>query len=105
MSISTSGTACPQTSRKNIEKACAIAEKKFADVYDAGFDKVRTEQEAAGYKLTVMSDADITKWASADKLNVLQQTWVKEAEAAGLKTAASVMEKMKALHKQAMARE
>jgi len=91
--------------QQSIMKASTIAEEKFAAVYDAGFDKVRSEQEAAGYKITVMSDADVAKWASEDKLDTLQQQWVKEAEAAGLKTAASVMEKMKALHKQAMAME
>jgi TRAP-type C4-dicarboxylate transport system substrate-binding protein len=91
--------------QQNILKACAIAEKKFAKVYEAAFDKVKSEQVAAGYKVTVMSDADVAQWASADKLDTLQQQWVKEAKAAGLKTAASVMEKMKVLHKQAMARD
>jgi TRAP-type C4-dicarboxylate transport system substrate-binding protein len=95
----------PKDVQQNILKACEIAEKEFARVYEAAFDKVRSEQEAAGFKVTVMSDADIAMWASADKLDALQKEWVKEGEAAGLKNAAAVMEKMKALHKQAMARE
>jgi TRAP-type C4-dicarboxylate transport system substrate-binding protein len=95
----------PKDVQQGILKACANAEKEFAKVYAEAFDKVKSEQEAAGYKVTVMSDADVAKWASADKLDALQQQWVKEAEAAGLKTAASVLEKMKVLHKQAMARD
>ena len=95
----------PKDVQQDILKACANAEKEFAKVYAEAFDKVKSEQEAAGYKVTVMSDADVAKWASADKLDALQQQWVKEAEAAGLKTAASVLEKMKVIHKQAMARD
>ena len=95
----------PKDVQQSILKACENAEKEFAKVYEAAFDKVKSEQEASGFKVTVMSDADIAQWASADKLDALQKEWVKEGEAAGLKNAASVLEKMKALHKQAMARE
>jgi TRAP-type C4-dicarboxylate transport system substrate-binding protein len=95
----------PKDVQAGVLKASAIAEKEFAKVYEAAFDKVKSEQIAAGYKVTEMSNDDIAKWAKADKLDVLQQQWVKEAEASGLKTAASVMEKMRALHQQAMARE
>ncbi len=95
----------PKDVQEGILKASEIAEQKFAGVYDKAFDKVKAEQEAAGYKVTVMSQDDIVKWENADQLGALQQQWVKEAEAAGLKTASSVLEKMRALHKQAMDRE
>jgi hypothetical protein len=55
--------------------------------------------------VTTMSQQDIVAWENADQLDTLQQQWVKEAEAAGLKNAAGVLEKMRALVKQAMARE
>ena len=95
----------PKDVQQGILKACEIAEKKFAKVYDEAFDKVKSEQEAAGYKVTVMSHEDIVRWENADQLGALQQQWVKEAEAAGLKNASAVLEKMRALHKQAMDRE
>lgn len=94
----------PQDVQDGILKASEIAEQKFADTYDKAFDQVKSEQEAAGYTVTEMSDADITKWENAAELEKLQAVWVKEAEEAGLKTAASVMEKVKAIHKEATAR-
>ncbi len=85
-------------------KASKIAEQKFAAVYSASFDKVKTEQLAAGVKVTELTDADLAMWADPSKLSVHQANWVKDAEAAGLKDAAGVMEKVRALHKQAMSR-
>ena len=86
-------------------KACEIAEQKFAKVYDEAFDQIMAAQKKAGYKVTVMSDEDIRKWENADQLGKMQEIWIKEAEAAGLKNAREVMEKMRVLHKQAMDRE
>ena len=80
-----------------ILKASEIAEQKFNAVYDAAFDQVKSEELASGYKVTEMSAADLDKWESADKLGALQAEWIAESEKAGLKTAAQVMEKVKAL--------
>lgn len=95
----------PKDVQQSILKAGEIAEQKFAKVYDEAFDKVKSEQEAAGFKVTTMSREDIVAWENADQLGKLQQQWVKEAEAAGLKNASGVLEKMRALVKQAVERE
>ncbi len=94
----------PQDVQDGILKATEIAEDKFAKVYADAFDQIKKEQEAAGIKVTVMSDDDISKWENAPQLAKLQATWVEEAEAAGLKNAAEVMAKVKEIHKRAMAR-
>jgi len=52
-----------------------------------------------------MSREDILKWENKKELDAMQQEWVKEAEAAGLKTASKVMEKMRVLLQQAIDRE
>ena len=95
----------PKDIQKGILKACEIAEEKFAKTYEDAFDKIVAEQKAAGYKVTVMSKEDVLKWENPERLDKMQEQWVKEAAAAGLKTAPSVMKKMKVLHKQAMERE
>lgn len=95
----------PKDIQNGILKACEIAEQKFAKVYEQSFDKVMAEQKAAGYKVTVMSKDDILQWENAEQLDEMQKQWVKEAVAAGLKTAPSVLEKLKALHNQAMEKE
>lgn len=87
-----------------ILKASEIAEQKFAQTYEKAFDQVMSEQKAAGYTVTEMSEADIAKWENADKLEELQAIWVEEAEKAGLKTAATIMAKVKAIHEEATAR-
>ena len=52
-----------------------------------------------------MSKEDLEKWAPARRVETMQKQWVKESTEAGLKTASSIMAKMKALHKQATDRE
>ena len=95
----------PQDVQAGLLKASEIAEQKFAKVYDEAFDQIKADEIAAGAQVTEMSTADIDQWANADKLAKLQAVWVKEAEAAGLKTAATVLEKVKSIHQRAMARE
>lgn len=95
----------PKDIQKAILKACSIAEQKFQKTYEEAFDKVMAEQKAAGYKVTVMSKEDVLKWENAEQLETMQEQWVKEAVAGGLKTAPSVLEKMRSLHKQALERE
>lgn len=94
----------PKEVQDGILGASETAEKKFAQTYEEAFGQVMSEQKAAGYTVTEMSKADITKWENADKLDQLQATWVADAEKAGLKTAAAVMAKVKAIHAEATAR-
>lgn len=95
----------PKEIQQGVLKACEIAEQKFARTYDEAFDKIMAKQKASGYKVTVMSKEDVLKWENAEKLEKMQQQWVQEAIAAGLKTAPAVMQKVKALVKQAIDRE
>ncbi len=94
----------PKEVQDGILKASEISEQKFSQTYDQAFDQVMSEQKAAGYTVTEMSDVDISKWENAAELEKLQATWVEEAEKAGLKTAASIMEKVKAILKEAISR-
>lgn len=89
--------ALPKDVQDAILKASTVAEQKFGAVYDAAFDKIKSEQIAAGYTVTEMSSADLAKWENLDKLGALQAEWVAEAEKAGLKTAGDVMAKVKKL--------
>jgi len=94
----------PKDVQQAILKASEIAEQKFAAVYDAAYDKVKQEEIAAGYKVTEMAKDDVVRWENAEKLTKLQADWVAETEKAGMKNAAQVMEKVRALHQQAMKR-
>ena len=96
--------AQPKEVQDGILEASKIAEQKFGAVYDAAFEKVKSEQLAAGVKITELTSADIDVWADQSKLSKHQDDWVKEATAAGLTNADEIMEKMRVLHKQAMSR-
>ena len=92
----------PKDVQEALMKASEVAEQKFGAVYDAAFDQVKKEQLAAGYKVTEMSKEDLVKWENAEKLDDMRAEWVAESEKAGLKTAAQVMEKVKAIHAEIM---
>jgi TRAP-type C4-dicarboxylate transport system substrate-binding protein len=94
----------PKDVQQGILKASEIAEQKFDAVYDAGFDKIKAAQLAAGYKVTEMSNEDVVRWENPEKLTKMQADWVAESEKAGMKTAAQVMEKVRVIHQQAMSR-
>ena len=94
----------PKEVQEGMLRASEIAELQFSNTYEEAFKTVMAEQKAAGYKVTELSNEDILKWENPGQLDKLQAQWVEEAEKAGLKTAASVMEKTKALLKQASER-
>ncbi len=94
----------PKNVQDGIMKAGEIAEAKFGAVYDAAFESVRADQIAAGYSVNELSPADVIAWENRGELAKLQAEWVAEAEKAGLANAAQVMEQVRALHTQALAR-
>jgi len=94
----------PAEQQEALRAASEEAERQFAAVYDATFEKIRSAQEAAGYTVVDLSSEDVALWANEEKLPELQKTWVEEAEAAGLANAAEVMEQVRAIHAEALAR-
>ncbi len=95
----------PEKHQEALLAASNEAEEQFGAVYEAAFDKVRAEQEAAGYAVTEMSDADIAAWENRGELKELQAEWVRQAEESGLENAAEVMEQVRAVHAEAMKRQ
>jgi TRAP-type C4-dicarboxylate transport system substrate-binding protein len=95
----------PADVQQAILESAKMAEQKFANVYNTTFGKVMAAQKKAGYKVKMMSSEDVKKWESKDQLPKMQEQWVEEAVKAGMKNAAQFMEKMRMIHKQAMARE
>lgn len=96
--------ALPAEQQEAIRAASEEAERQFGEVYNQTFEQIRSVQEAAGYKVVELTDEDVAHWENADKLVELQQAWVAEAEAAGLKNAAEVMEQVRAIYSEAMLR-
>ena len=94
----------PEETRQALLDAASVAEQKFAGTYDEAFESIRDEQLAAGYTVTEISSADLAKWENNEALGRLQLEWVRESEAAGLNNAGEIMEKVRAIHREAMHR-
>jgi TRAP-type C4-dicarboxylate transport system substrate-binding protein len=94
----------PEETRHALLEAAKVAEQKFATTYDEAFDSIRVAQQAAGYTVTEISSADLAKWENNEALGRLQSEWIRESEAAGLDNAAEIMEKVRAIHREAMHR-
>jgi TRAP-type C4-dicarboxylate transport system substrate-binding protein len=94
----------PGEIRQALLDASSVAEQRFAATYDEAFESIRVEQLAAGYTVTEISSADLAKWENNEALGRLQSEWVRESEAAGLDNAAEIMEKVRAIHREAMHR-
>lgn len=93
-----------EENQQAIRDASSKAEQAFNDVYDAAFGKIRKAQEEAGATVTEMSEEDVSTWENKDMLPALQQEWVEGAKSSGLENAAEVMEQVRAIHAEAMAR-
>ena len=94
----------PEATRQSMLRAAAVAEEKFADTYDQAFESIRAEQLADGYAVADISAADLAKWENREALARLQAEWVREARSAGLADAERIMEQVREIHGQAMAR-
>lgn len=94
----------PEATRQALLDASSVAEQKFAATYDAAFESIQVEQLAAGYTVTEISPVDLVKWENNEALGKLQSEWIRESEAAGLDDAAEIMEKVRAIHREAMHR-
>ncbi len=95
----------PEDAQQALLKASEIAEEKFTKVYEDTFDQVIQEEKDAGVKVTMMSDSDIDKWESPEKLKELQKQWVSEAKEAGLDNAEEILAQVTDIYNRAMARE
>lgn len=94
----------PEEAREAMLRAAAIAEQAFAETYDATFDAIREAQLADGYTVTELSPDDLARWENSEALVDLQAEWIREAKSVGLDDAAAIMERVRALHAEAMRR-
>jgi len=78
---------------------------RFEELWEGEWAKVDAAQRKMKTVITDATPADIEKWATMPVIRELQQVWVKEATAAGVKNADRVLPKMEALLEKAAARD
>jgi TRAP-type C4-dicarboxylate transport system substrate-binding protein len=92
----------PKDVQDGVLKASATAMNEFDKAFNGAFDKIIDAQKKAGYKITFMSESDLTAWENEPELVKLQTKWVEETKAAGIANADAIMTKMRAIMKEAM---
>jgi TRAP-type C4-dicarboxylate transport system substrate-binding protein len=95
----------PKDIQDALLKAGETAPKIFAKFHAKEWERVLSEQKASGYKVTLATDEDIKKWNDMPDHAMLQKEWATELEKAGVKDAAKVMERMKEIVAQGIAKD
>ena len=93
----------PKDIQAQLMAAGESASKRFEKIYEAEWDKTIAEQKKMNCTITHASAEDIAKWVSMPVHEELQQVWIKESKAAGMKNPETVIAKMKELLSQAIA--
>ena len=62
-------------------------------------------QRSKGVIVNEISDADLALWENSERLEDARSVWIEEASAAGLENAAEVLDELKKIHAEAMARD
>jgi len=86
-------------------KAGDTAASRFAEFHAQEWDRVISEQKKAGYKVTLATKADIKKWVSMPVHKTLQKEWVSELKSAGVDNANEVMNRMKEIVAEGVAKD
>lgn len=85
-------------------EASLEAEKEFQNIWSAAFDSINTAQINSGYSVKELDEASLELWGNHDSIGDIRARWVEEAKSYGLENAEEVLDKVKEIHAQAIAR-
>jgi TRAP-type C4-dicarboxylate transport system substrate-binding protein len=97
--------ALPQDVKTGIKKAAASARAKFAKNYASWFDKIVDIEKGMKCDVVFASPADIKTWVNLPQVGEIEQQWIKEAKAAGVADAEAVLQKVKSIVSQGIAKD
>ena len=92
--------------QEGILSAADYASKEaFGDHFKKEFDSIVESQKKMGVKVNFWSDNDLKKWNNNPVIPKLRQEWIEEAKSVGLTTADKMMEQVKKIVDEGIARE
>lgn len=95
----------PKEVQEGIERANKFAMDEFGKAFAGAWERIFETQKKAGYKVAVITEEELKKWENEKELVKLHAKWVEENKAAGITNADKIMEKMRDIMKEAMARD
>lgn len=95
----------PKEVQAGIEKANKFAMDEFGKAFTGAWDRIYEAEKKAGYKVAVITEADLVKWENEPELKKLHAKWIEENKAAGIGNADQIMTRMQAIMKEAMERD
>lgn len=95
----------PQDIQDSWLQASRDAEVEWGRRLNAARDEIIQSQKAKGITVSTMSSQDLNQWKSPDTIENARADWVKEARKAGLSNAAGVLDELKKIHAEALARD
>jgi len=96
----------PEDVQEGIMEASRIAEEKFAEVFAGALEKTIQEEKDYGCTVKLMDEDDVALLADEDFWTTQRNIWIQEAkEEFGIKDAAYIMNRLKLIMEEAIAKE
>ncbi len=92
----------PQEDRDAIHRAAGTAYRSLGSAMEDGFNAMVEEMRQDGADIRLLSPDEVKRWAAVTRFREAQAAWAKEQEGKGVKDVARVMEKIAAIHQDAM---
>jgi len=82
-------------SQDKIKAAFDVVEKRYIEAFDTMWQEVADKQKELGYTINYVTLEEVEEFVKMPKIIELQETWIKEREAEGMKNAREVFEKVR----------
>jgi len=88
-----------------LKAANTVSDTVFGELFKGEFDSIMAAQKKAGAKVNFWSKDDLKKWNGNPVIPKLRQEWIKEAKSVGLGNAGELMDQVKKIIEEGIARE
>ncbi len=88
--------------RDAIRRAAGTAYRSLGQAMEDGLDTLVEEMRRDGAQVRILGAEEVKEWESVTKFREAQAAWAREQEGKGVKDAALVLEKVAAIHHDAM---
>ncbi len=95
----------PQQTRDQIMAAMDVVSERYGKEFEERWITVANEMRDMGCTVNVATDEEIAEFVNLPIMEELQETWIAEREAEGVKDAKAIFEKVKATVEEAIARD
>lgn len=92
----------PEEDREAVRRAAETTYQAQGQAMARGFDAIAGKMGKDGVQWRLLDSQELTQWENATRYREAQAVWAKEQEEKGIRDAAAVLEKVTAIHHEAM---